>query len=90
MEGHPRRPGRLHPAEQVTVARHHFCREPSLSLPAPDQAGTLAASQIAVVGGLLLSQSLTLDVKPLIDIYLHRLQRERTDGSHASEIAVFE
>jgi hypothetical protein len=43
-----------------------------------------------VVGGLLLSQSLTLDVKPLIDIYLHRLQRERTDGSHASEIAVFE
>ena len=41
---------------------------------------------IAVVGGLLLSQSLTLYVTPVIYLYLHRFQRKQTGRSHASAI----
>jgi hydrophobe/amphiphile efflux-1 (HAE1) family protein len=42
---------------------------------------------IAVVGGLLLSQSLTLYVTPVIYLCLHRFQRPRTAWSHRNAIA---
>jgi HAE1 family hydrophobic/amphiphilic exporter-1 len=42
---------------------------------------------IAVVGGLLLSQSLTLYVTPVIYLFLHRLRRERVERNPASAIA---
>jgi HAE1 family hydrophobic/amphiphilic exporter-1 len=42
---------------------------------------------IAVVGGLLLSQSLTLYVTPVIYLCLHRFQRARSPWSHRNAIA---
>jgi HAE1 family hydrophobic/amphiphilic exporter-1 len=41
---------------------------------------------IAVAGGLLLSQSLTLYVTPVMYLFLHRFQRERTGWSHGGVI----
>jgi Cu/Ag efflux pump CusA len=42
---------------------------------------------IAVIGGLLLSQSLTLYVTPVIYLYLHRIRGERTARISVSAIA---
>jgi HAE1 family hydrophobic/amphiphilic exporter-1 len=39
---------------------------------------------IAVVGGLLLSQSLTLYITPVIYLYLHRFQRKRANSLRAA------